>query len=163
VHGARELGAQSMGRRSVLREAGAPDAATKLFASLRLEEPGREARLLIPEERAHELLESSGGADAALRYGGIAARARMSLRELAPSAIGRDGRVLARAIAPSSDPKLHALLLELEQRGQPPLLLHASFAPRGAPMVCGEADAVDAFRRSTLDALCVEDRIYEAR
>jgi predicted NodU family carbamoyl transferase len=55
------------------------------------------------------------------------------------------------------------LLMRLGSRTDAPFAAVASFHLRGQPIVRTEADAVEAFRRSALDALVVERRLYEPR
>ena len=59
-----------------------------------------------------------------------------------------------------SDPELHALLARLALLGAEPLLFVTDLALRGAPTARTEADAVELFERSRLDALAAGERLY---
>ena len=60
-----------------------------------------------------------------------------------------------------ADPELHRLLSAFGAEAGAPLLMHATFQLRGMPMVRTETDALEAFRRTALDCMVVEDRVYE--
>ena len=65
-----------------------------------------------------------------------------------------------KAIDAAADPELVALLAAREQAGAEPLLWAADLRLRGRPLVRAEADGLEAFRRSRLDALYVGSRRY---
>ena len=56
---------------------------------------------------------------------------------------------------------LHALLEQIGQAKGEPLLLCTDFKLRGSPIVRNEAEAVEAYGRSTIDSLVVGSRVYE--
>jgi predicted NodU family carbamoyl transferase len=68
-----------------------------------------------------------------------------------------DGRAWAQVVDAELDPGLHAALAA---RADAPLALVTDFHLRSQAIVRSEADAVEAFQRSALDALVVEDRVY---
>ena len=160
VRGALEFGPESLGHRSVLRAAVDDDAATSLLTAAGRAESGREVCLLLPSEQAHEFVATTDANRALLASGVLAPRALAKLRALAPSSIAADGRVWARSVATEDDPALHALLHRVGERTNAPLLLHVTFAPWGGAAPRSERDAHEAFQRTALDALLVEDRLY---
>ena len=157
VRGRMEFGSHSHGHRSVFAQASA-DGASGLLNTIQLLESFRPVRLAMPAESASDYVES-GGVDVANQAGGVRVVARESLAALAP--VEPDGTVLVEFVTRDVDPDLHRLLELMGGDGGAPLLLHADFAPRGLPLVRTEADAVESFRRSTLDALVVANRLYE--
>jgi predicted NodU family carbamoyl transferase len=58
------------------------------------------------------------------------------------------------------DPELHGLLSRVEGSCGAPLLWLTDLALRGSPLVRSEAEAVEAFGRSELDALVAGTRLY---
>jgi carbamoyltransferase len=91
----------------------------------------------------------------------ISVRARDAAREAIPALVCADGSARPQLVDAHADPALHRLLLRFAEATGVPALLHTSLNLRGDPMVRGEEDAHALFTRSELDALVVEDRLYE--
>lgn len=161
VRGRMEFGPHSLGNRSLLASALVQEAPRSLYAAIQIGEPFLPCRVALPAERAAEYLEVPPSANGLMTYGLVNAKAREALREVAPSVVHADGAVWPQLVDADSDPQLHALLTAFGERTGHPLLVHADFAPRGSTLVRNEADAVNAFRRSNLDCLFVESRLYE--
>jgi len=99
----------------------------------------------------------------ATRAGGCwQVRASDDLRRAAPGALAPDGTIWPLVIDATADPELHALLGAVGAKTGTPALLLADFQARGTTVVRTEADAVQTFHRSTLDALIVANRLYES-
>jgi len=161
VRGRMEFGPHSLGNRSLLASALDAQAPRNLYGAIQIGEPFLPCRVAIPAERAAEYLDLPPSANGLLTYGLVNAKANDALREIAPAVIHADGTVWPQLVDASADPELHALLTAFGERAGHPLLVHADFAPRGSTLVRNEADAVNAFRRSNLDCLFVETRLYE--
>lgn len=161
VRGRMDFAPESLGHRSLFADPRGADARGRLLGSLRQTESFRPCRVALREDAAARFVDLAPGALAAARRAQLVAPAREALRALAPSAVAPDGVAWPHVVAREDDPELWTLLARFEERSDCPLLLHATLAPRGAPMVRTEGDAVDAFRRSELDALVVEGRLYE--
>jgi predicted NodU family carbamoyl transferase len=80
--------------------------------------------------------------------------------ELAPEGLAPDGRAWPQIVTAESDRELHELLGRLGKESGVPLLWLTDLALRGSPLVRNEADAVEAFGRSGLDALLAGTRLY---
>lgn len=161
VRGAMEFGSRSLGRRVVLALARGPGVRRRLLDALRQVETFLPCRLAAPRERAAEFFELPALAEGLLRHASLVVRARDRLRELAPDAVEPDGRVWPQIVDRAGDAEFHALLEQLAAPGSAPLVFVSDFALRGSPLVRNEADAVEAFGRSSLDALIAGTRIYE--
>lgn len=161
VRGALELGPESLGARVILGSASGFDARERLLGALQRAESYLPVRVLARAQDAELWFELPAAARRLARTGACMAKQTERFRDCAPSAALPDGAVWVQLVERDDDPQLHALLGDLALDGQPPLALCASFHLRGQPIVRTEADAVEAFRRSTLDALVVEDRLYE--
>jgi predicted NodU family carbamoyl transferase len=72
-----------------------------------------------------------------------------------------DGRAWPQVVEAELDPELHGLLGRVG--GDTPLLFLADLALRGSPLARSEAEAVEAFGRSGLDALVAGTRLYLQR
>lgn len=162
VRGAPELGPESLGARLILACASPVDARERLLACVQRADPLQAVRVLARDEDADEWFELPAAARSLARNAACTAKASARLRELAPSALLPSGAVWPQLVVRARDPELHALLGELGRNGRAALALCASFQLRGQPLVRSAAGALEAFRRSSLDALLVEDRLFEA-
>ena len=162
VHGDLELGADTPGGRMALAlpRAGARQG---LLGALQRSEPWLPCQVALPVESASDCLDIPGAASALLSSSRLRLPALNGLADDAPGAVDHDGFLLPWLVDRSSHPRLHALLTELAALGSCPALLATPFALRGSPIVRSEPDAVEAWKRSNLDALLVEDRLYSRR
>jgi carbamoyltransferase len=161
TNGPVDFAPESLGHRSILRDARGADGAHELLSRVQLGERWLPCRVAVTAERAAEYFEVPANSDSALRHGRIALRSRDALRAHAPSVAAPDGQCWVQVVAPDDHPELHRLLELVAESTGAPLLLHHTLHLRGAPMARNEADAVDAFQRSTLDALVSGPRLYE--
>jgi len=161
VRGGLELGRESLGGRLLLGLAAGASARTDFLAAVQRGEPHRAVRLAVTAEAAGELADLPARAcEELLARAQLDVPATARLRELAPSAVQPDGRVWLQLVRASDDADLHRVLEAVGERSGAPALLLAGFHLRGSPVVRTEAEAVDAFRRSALDALVVGERLY---
>ena len=161
VRGRMELGSESLGHRSLLADPRAPDAGARLLGSVQRSEPYLTARLLVPEDRAAEFFDLPPGAAWPLRFAQLRVPATAATRHFAPGAVRADGTARPQVVHAGEDPELHRLLTAFGAEAGAPLVMHATFKLRGMPMVRTRTDALEAFGRSALDCLVVEDRLYE--
>ncbi len=159
ARGRLEFAARSQGRRVALA-APRPQARARLHAALHQVESFLPCRLAMPAGETARFLDLASASEGPAELGLVVVRAREALRALAPDAFLPDGRVWPRVVREREDPELHGLLVRLGQENGAPLALLADLALRGSPLVRNEAEAVEAFRRSGLDALVVESRVY---
>jgi carbamoyltransferase len=145
----------------ILCDARAPDAREKLLAAVQQHEAFMPCRIAVTAERAADYFDVPGGCELALRFALLDAKAREPARAAAPSALMRDGMAWIQIVDRASDPEFHRLLEAIGSTTGAPLLLVSTLNLRGVPMARSEADAVEVFRRSSIDALVVADRIYE--
>jgi carbamoyltransferase len=115
----------------------------------------------VTSERAGQYFEIPSGCEHALRSGLLVVKSRDAARSAAPAALMHDGSAWIQVVDAASDAQFHALLEKIAEHTGAPLLLVSTLNLRGVPMARSEADAVEVFRRSSLDALVVADRIYE--
>lgn len=161
VNGPLEFAPHSAGGRIALRTAGDANAREELLNALQHVEPFLPARLLMRRCDQDLFLDAPAASDALLASAKLLVNATPELAAAAPSAVLPDGRVWPQVIDEGDPGGLHELLAGLAAAGSSPLLLAADLQLRGSPRVRGEADAVEGFQRSGLDALFVADRVYE--
>lgn len=161
VSGGVEFGLTSLQNRIVLSAPGEPDATRRLLEAVQHVEPFLPCRLALAADEAERWVELPVGVDGGVRHAQLRLRARDALRAAAPSAVLPDGRVWVHVVDPRWHPRLAAALEGLAAAGRERLLLTSDFRMRGSPVVRNESEAVDAWRRSTLDALVVECRAYD--
>jgi carbamoyltransferase len=160
MRGESELAPFSLGQRCALASARGVDARERLLAAVQQSEPWLPARIAVVAERAPDYFELPDGCERALRFAQLEVRAKDALHAVAPSAIQPGGAAWVQIVDREDDPELFAVLARLGGATGAPLALIGTLELRGQPAVCSEADAVDLFRRSKLDALVVEDRLY---
>ncbi len=161
VRGRMPFGAHSLGTRSILADARDPAGRGRLFAAIQESEDFLPCGIALPADRAAEYVDAPEGAADVLRLAHLVVPAKDALQRAAPSAVLPDGTAWVQVVDAERDPRFHRLLTRVGERTGAPLLLHASFRLHGATLVRSEADAVDAFHRSRLDGLVVEDRTYD--
>jgi carbamoyltransferase len=160
VRGPLEFAAQSLGQRCILTAAKGADARQRLLGSTQQAESWLPCRIAVPAERAADYFALPDGCERTLHFAHLDVAAKDAARAAAPSAIQPGGAAWVQVVGAASDPALHAALKAIGERTGAPLALLGSLQLRGQPLVRSEADAVEAFKRSSLDALVVEDRIY---
>ncbi len=160
VRGALEFAPLSLGQRCTLTAARGEHTRQLLLGSTQQSESWLPCRIVVPAERASEFFDVPDGCERALRFAHLDLSTKAAARAAAPSAIQPGGAAWVQLVDRADDADLHAVLIAIGEQTGAPLALMGSFQLRGQPMVRSEADAVEAFRRSSLDALVVEDRIY---
>lgn len=161
VRGKLDFGVHSLGHRSLLADPRPEQARSALLETVQHGEPVLPIRLAVPAERAADYFELPSGGESPLRLAKCFAPAKESLKQHAPSAVRPDGSAWPQLVHADEDPEFHALLTAVGEATGAPLLLHATFGLRGSPIVRIESDAFEAFQRSSLDCLIVEDRMYQ--
>lgn len=160
ARGPLEFAERSLASRLALALARARDAPARLLAALQHVEPYLACRLALPVERARDFLELGPESAALLEQARLVVPAREALERAAPGARGTAGRVWPQLVSARSDPELHELLTLIARAGAEPLLFVTDLALRGAPLARTEADALEVFERSRLDALAAGVRLY---
>jgi carbamoyltransferase len=160
VRGRLEFGDHGGGRRAILALPHRVSTVRELLGAIQHTERFLPCRLAMTAESAENAFVWPGGSERTRDGDSWQIRATKELREAAPGAIAPDGTAWPLVVHVDADPEFHALLVAVGQRSGMPVLLLADFRPRGGTVVRSESDAVEAFRRSTLDALVVANRLY---
>ena len=161
VRGRLEYGLESLGARSLLADATNAAACDRATREVRQDESFLPPRLAVAAERAGELFELPEGAAWPLVFGQVSVAAKNGAAEALGGALHVDGRAWIHLVERERDPVFHRVLEATGARTGVPVLLHATLHRRGAPPPRNEHDAVELLKRSSLDALVVEDRVYD--
>ena len=162
VRGALEFADESLFHRLVLIAPDAPRSREVLLGALQRSEPFLSCRVALPAERLPEFVEVPPGGAALARCAQLQLPAREALRRAAPAAVLPDGSARVQAVERADDEELHALLETFGRERGAPCLLIETFRLRGAVTPRFDHEALEAFGRSTLRALLVDDRLYRA-
>jgi carbamoyltransferase len=160
VRGRMEFARQALGHRSILADPRPEGARGKLLGAVQRSEAHLPCSLAVPAESAADWFELPAGCETLTARALLSVQAKQSAAQHAGSALEPDGRVRILCVDAAEDPEFHALLVRFGESSGAPLLLHADYALRGSPLVRSEVDALEAFERSALDALYVEDHVY---
>jgi carbamoyltransferase len=162
LRGRAEWGARALGQRSLLVDASNASAVDRLRREVKRREAYVPFAPAVLEERAAEWFEVPPAAQAAARHMLVSARVHGDLAQRAPALVAGDGSARPQLVAREVDPVFHELLREFDALRGLPFVLHTSLNPRADVSVRSEPEALALMARSGLDALVVEDRIYEA-
>ena len=80
----------------------------------------------------------------------LSARCKPVTRERAPAVHHVDGTARPQTVNEERDPLLHRLLVEMQRRNAPPILINTSFNIEGEPIVETPGDALSTFLRAPL-------------
>ena len=162
VRGGVELGDRSWSARLLLARADKEDALGGLLETVQNRVPCAPCRVAVPAARLKDHFEVPDGVEHALRFAHLELKPLEGQAQLSKLAAA-DGRVWVQAIDQRYDPQLCQVLESMGAEGGLPMAAMTDFHLRGRPLVRSEADAVEAFQRSRLDALFVEGRLYERK
>lgn len=161
VRGAHEWGQRALGRRVLLADPRSPEVRERVNTGVKRREAFRPFACAVPAERAAEFFQLPAGGEALLRHKLLAVPVLPSARAAAPAVVHVDGTAVPQLVDAASDPALHRVLTRFGQASGVPILLSTSLDLRGDPAVRTEQEALVLFERSSLDALLVENRLYE--
>lgn len=160
ARGRLEFGARSLGCRIVLGDTRGDGAREALLSSIQPGESWRPCRLAVPLDQASRWFELPAGAMWPAQHAHIFARASADLARHAPSAVDGAGRAWPQLVDGARDPDLLELLRRVGDQSGAPALFVSDLCLRGQPLARNEAESVEVFRRSKLDALVCSSRLY---
>jgi carbamoyltransferase len=152
--GALEYGPRALGNRSILYHATDPTVNDWLNRKLDRTEFMPFAPICPFEER-DRLFQRVDGAARSAEFMTITFDATARMRQIGPAAVHLDGTARPQFVRAESNPRLHRILREYEQRSGAPCLVNTSFNMHEEPIVCTPSDAVRAFLAAELDALAM--------
>ena len=155
--GRSELGYRALGNRSILADPTSPTMRHWINSQVKGRETFRPLAPVAPIEFAADYFDIDGEIEFMERV----VQVRPERARDIPAVTHVDLSARLQTVTASSNPTLHALLLELRSRGKPPVLLNTSFNTDGYPIVETPQDAITCFLASRLDLLIIGGYVVE--
>lgn len=155
MQGAMEVGARSLGARSILASPIFPDMKDKLNLEVKHRETWRPFCPSIKAENYERFIPS--GKDSPFMV--VALPFAEAERSNVPSCVHVDGTARTQRVTREANPLFWTLLDEFEKRTGYGILINTSFNVQGEPTVCTPQDALRCFFSTGLDALVIGDFI----
>jgi carbamoyltransferase len=155
MQGAMEVGARSLGARSILANPAFPDMKDRLNGEVKRRESWRPFCPSIKAESYERYIPSA--IDSPFMV--LALPFAESERENAPSCVHTDGTARVQRVDKTVQPLFWSLLDEFERLTGLGLLINTSFNVQGEPTVCTPQDALRCYFSTGLDALAIGDFI----
>ncbi|MCC3769581.1 carbamoyltransferase C-terminal domain-containing protein, partial [Streptomyces sp. UNOC14_S4] len=156
VQGRSEIGPRALGNRSILGSPVAPDIKRRINDGIKHRENWRPFAPSVLREDLAEYFE----ADQDLPYMTVVAPIREEWRDKLASVGHVDGTARVQTVTEEQNPRFHALLTAFKRRTGLGVLLNTSFNDRGEPLVQTCEQAFRLYLTSTMDALCIDDRLF---
>ncbi len=157
VQGRAELGPRALGHRSILADPRSPGTKDRINGRVKFREVFRPFAPSILHEHGADWFEDyafSPYMERTLRW-------RPEVRDRVPAVVHADGTGRLQSVRADLSPGFHALISAFHGRTGVPLLLNTSFNVMGRPMVHDVEDAVAVFHTSGLDAMVIDDVLFE--
>ncbi len=163
VRGRFEWGPRSLGHRALLADPRRAEMQEHVNVTVKRRESFRPFAPSVVAERAGEFFDTPPGGEWPVRFMLLGVPALEAGKNAAPATIHVDGSARAQLVHQSVDPLFHKLLTHFGSLTGVPILLNTSLNLRGDPIVRGESDGLSLWKRSGLDCLVVENRLYDRR
>lgn len=151
MQGSMEVGARSLGARSILASPIFPDMKDKLNLEVKHREPWRPFCPSIKAESYERFIPS--GVDSPFMV--VALPFAEAEKANVPSCVHVDGTARTQRVTKESNPLFWSLLDEFEKRTGYGILINTSFNVQGEPTVCTPQDALRCYFSTGLDALVI--------
>jgi carbamoyltransferase len=148
--GREEWGPRALGNRSILCHPGWPDMKATLNARVKNREPFRPFAPAVLRERLEDCFRGSHEVPFMIAV----YRVRPEWRERLAAVTHEDGTARVQTVTREANEPYHQLISAFEQRTGIPVLLNTSFN-ENEPIVHTPAQAIDCYRRTKMDALCI--------
>jgi carbamoyltransferase len=153
VQGGGEFGPRALGHRSILADPRTPASKERLDSEIKRREWFRPYAPSVLAEHADEYFEMPGPSPYML----LAVNTRVAVRDKVPAIVHVDGTARVQTVTRDIEPLYHRLISRFHEITGVPLVLNTSFNGYGQPMVETPADAVEAMRSMSLDAVAIGD------
>jgi carbamoyltransferase len=120
-------------------------------------EPFRPFAPSVLEEKAKEFFELNRPSPFML----LAPKVKKGKEKSIPGVTHVDGTARVQTVNKNDNRKFRGLIEEFEKMTGVPMLVNTSFNLRGEPIVCTPDDAIDCFKRSSMDCLVLDNFIVE--
>jgi carbamoyltransferase len=156
-----EWGPRALGQRSLLALPEDPAVRTRLNAVIKRREPFRPFAPAVLEERSAERFE--GAPNDMTPFMTTVCNVRDEARDRLEAVTHVDGTARVQTVTPESAPFLARILLEVEGRAGTPVVLNTSLNGPGEPIVASATDALAFFTAHPVDAMLIDDLLFERR
>jgi carbamoyltransferase len=153
-NGRMEFGPRALGNRSILYNAGEPEANHWLNKRLGRTEFMPFAPIAMAEH-ATNLFKSIEGTEHACKFMTIILECTDWTKEKCPAIVHVDGTARPQLVSEATNPSMYRILAYYEEQTGIPLMVNTSFNMHEEPIVCTPEDAVRAFLSAGLDALAL--------
>lgn len=151
-----EIGPRALGNRSILINPSIKNAKDILNTRVKHREHWRPFAPSILEEHAEEWFDIPKS-----KYMMFACRIKPNKKHLVPSVVHKDLTSRIQTVSKTDNIFYRKLIQEFFSLTGIPLLLNTSLNDGGGPIVGNPQQAIDFFKKTGMDALCVGDTIYE--
>lgn len=155
--GRMEFGPRALGNRSILANPCDPGIKEIINSKIKKREPFRPFAPSVLEEKAKEFFELDQPSPFML----LAPKVKKDKEKSIPGVTHVDGTARVHTVNKNDNPRLRSLIEEFEKITGVPMLVNTSFNLRGEPIVCTPDDAIDCFKRSSMDCLVLDNFIVE--
>jgi carbamoyltransferase len=157
VQGRAEFGPRALGNRSILADPRSPDVKDRINQLVKFRERFRPFAPSILDGSGPEYFEDYRST----RYMERTLRFRPDVRDRVSGVVHVDGTGRLQSVRYEWNPRFHALLTEFHAMTGVPLLLNTSLNVMGKPIVHSLEDCLGVFLTTGIDALVVEDVLFE--
>lgn len=155
--GAMEVGARSLGNRSILASPLGADMRDRLNRQVKHREAWRPFCPSVVSERYRDYFPDGPEGDFMI----VASELRERLRGEMPAVVHVDGTARPQAVRRETNPRFHALLRAFGEISGHPVLVNTSFNVQGEPIVATPTDALRCFGGTGIDVLVMGDHVVE--
>ena len=160
VQGRFEWGPRSLGNRSLLADARNIQMKHHINKNIKKRELFRPFAPAITKEAANDFFDIPKGGLHCTPYMLISVNAKKHAINTIPAALHIDNSARIQIVSKESNPVFHKLITAFEKETDIPVLLNTSLNLQGEPIVRTEEDALSVFKRSQIDALVINNQIY---
>jgi carbamoyltransferase len=156
--GRMEFGPRSLGSRSILADARAPEMQKKLNLQIKFRESFRPFAPIVLEEKSHLWFEDLKDQSPYMLFVGTV---KKECQQQLPAITHLDGSARLQTISKQQNSRLHRLLTVFELKTGVPVLINTSFNVRGEPIVESPTDAIQCFLKTNIDCLVLGNCMIE--
>ncbi|MGI9227852.1 MAG: carbamoyltransferase family protein [Gammaproteobacteria bacterium] len=160
VQGRFEWGPRSLGHRSLLADPRNPKMKNHINQQIKHRENFRPFAPSITKEFADQYFDMPAGSDFPTKFMLLSVPVLDKCADKIPAALHIDNTGRIQVVDHKIDPLFHKLITRFGEETGVPVLLNTSLNLQGEPIVRGEKEAVSVLKRSGMDMLVVENRIY---
>lgn len=149
LQGRMEFGPRALGNRSILGNPCNPNMKEILNEKVKKREPFRPYAPVVLEEKLKDYFVLGTPSPFML----LAPQVRDDKRSVIPGIVHVDGSARVQSVNQQDNARLYELIREFEKLTGVPVIINTSFNLRGEPVVSSPEDAINCFRKSSMDVL----------